>query len=329
MELHPLTTRTALQEGVECWNSAFPETPFAPRLARQRLLMPAPGVDVELWGGYEGDELQAVVATKRLEEPCAGYDHCVGWVSMLAVDPQVGQVGPPVERLLEHAVDRLQQAGVDHVQFGGALRKFVPGLPSDAPDAYFDALDAVGFEHEGTSSDLYRRLDGGDGADSVEGEPVSSTAATPSGVSIRRARPEDEPALLELVHREFSGRWAYQVESNCRLPGTISDYWVVCTDQELVAFARTGTWDSTVLSSCVNWGARWGPAYCGLGPIGVAEAHRGHGYGLSLIATTMLAFSDAGCRHMTIDGVVANLQPYYAKLGFEPVLTFERFSLSP
>lgn len=319
MELRPITSRTALREGVDCWNRAFPEVAVAPRIARQRFLMPAPGVDVTLWGGYRGDDLVAIVATKGLEEPLAGYDRRVGWVSMLAVDPVVGETGERIEFLLDHAVDSLREGGAERVRFGGDLRKFVPGLPSGAPDAYVEALEAVGFEHDGTSSDLYRPLDGSDDA------AIEQYAATSPAVTVRSAGPGDESALCEFVKRAFPGRWAYQVESNCRLPGTLSDYWLVYRDGTPVAFARTGRWDSMVLSSCVNWGARWGPDYSGLGPIGVAEEHRGNNYGLALIATAMRQFRADGYRHMTIDGVRDGLFDYYAKLGFEPTLTFDQF----
>jgi predicted N-acetyltransferase YhbS len=321
MDLRPITSRTALQAGVECWNRAFPATPIAPRIARQRLLMPAPGVDVDCWGGYRGGDLRGVVATKRLPEPIAGYDRPVGWVSMLAVDPQVGETRAAVKCLLDHAVDWLSDRGAERVGFGGDLRKVVPGLPSEAPTAYVEAVEAVGFERDGPSSDLYYALDSG-----VADAAIEQYADTAPGVTVRPARPDNESALREFVERNFPGRWAYQVESNCRLPGAISDYWLVCEAGTPVAFAGTGRWDSTVLSSCVNWGARWGPAYCGLGPIGVAESHRGNGYGLALIATVMQQFRADGHRHMTIDGVRDGLFDYYAKLGFEPALSFEQCS---
>lgn len=324
MELQTLTSRTALRKGVDCWNSAFQNVAFEPRIARQRLLMPAPGVDVNLWGGYDGDDLEAVVATKHLEEPLAGYDSCIGWISMFAVNPQRTETRQATERLLEHAVGWLRDRGVERIRFGGDLRKFVPGLPSGAPAAYIEALETVGFERDGTISDLYCRLDSPTG-DNVGGLYES----VPPDVTVRPARSGDEPDLREFVQQHFPGRWAYQVDSNCRLPGTIADYWLVCREQTPVVFARTGTWDSTVLSSCVNWGARWGPNYCGLGPIGVAEAHRGNGYGLALIAAAMRQFRNEGYRHMTIDGVADGLLDYYAKLGFEPALTFETFTMSP
>lgn len=322
MELRAVTSRTAIQEGMGCWNRTFPNATFDPRVARQRLLMPAPGVETDVWGGYVSTDLEAIVVTKCLEEPVAGYDSCVGWISLLAVDPKIAETRQAAEALLEHALGWLRAHGADQIRFGGDLRKFIPGLPSGAPAAYFDALEAVGFERGGTVSDLYCRLDTPDSNDAIESYGSSSPEVT-----VRPARPGDEPDLREFVQRHFPGRWAYQVDSNCRLPGTISDYWLVYRGETPVAFTRTGKRDSPVLSSCVNWGARWGPDYCGLGPIGVADEHRGNGYGLTLIAAAMQQFRDEGHRHMTIDGVADGLLPYYAKLGFEPVITFEKFTI--
>lgn len=322
MKLRPLTSYSALHEGIACWNRAFSGVGFDRRVADQRLFMPAPGVTVEVWGGYEEGGLEAILVTKRLEELRAGYDKPVGWISLLAADPDHGTLRATLEELLEHALGRFEARGITDVRFGGDLRKFIPGLPSDAPTAYEAALEATGFGRRGTLSDLYCRLDAG-GVDTV----VEAYALTPEDVTVRAGRTGDEPSLREFVQQSFPGRWAFQIESNCRLPGAIGDYWLVFKGERLVAFARTGDMESTVVSACANWRDRWGPDYCGLGPIGVCEAHRGNGYGLALIATVMHAYWEAGHRHMTIDGVADGLLNYYARLGFEPELAFEKYTI--
>lgn len=321
MNVRPLTSYSELLEGVECWNAMFPTLAFDRQVARQRLLMPAPGVDVHAWGGYTSGSLTGVLVTKHLTEPRAGYDERVGWISLLAVDPDHIPLRPGLVALLERAIEWFNDRGVTHVTLGGDIKKFVPGLPRQAPDEYRAALDQVGFDAGGLISDLYRALDDPlvDGLVERHGSPAGE-------VTIRAARQSDESALREFVRREFPGRWAYQVTSNCRLPGAIDDYWLVAAGDEPIAFARTGDTDSTVLSACVNWVDRWGPAYCGLGPIGVAKDHRGSGYGLALIAQVMAEFSARGHRHMTIDGVADGLLDYYAKLGFKPTISFERYT---
>lgn len=173
-------------------------------------------------------------------------------------------------------------------------------------------------------ADLYQDISTPAAADAFE--PYLQTDAD---VRIDRVEtPSEADQLHAFLKREFAGRWAFQAATNCRLPGSTRDYWLVWHDDQPVAFARTGTANSPVLSSCVNWPAVFGDRYCGLGPIGVGENARGNAFGLKLIAAVADAFRSDGYHHMTIDGVAPRLFDYYDKLGFEPWMEFAEYELS-
>ncbi|WP_435361693.1 GNAT family N-acetyltransferase [Haloarchaeobius sp. DFWS5] len=317
MDCRRLTRRATIHEGVARWNACHPTVAFDHRIAEQRLFSPADGVATTAWGGFVDGDLAGFVATKRLREPVPGYPETdTGWVSLMVVDPLLADPVEDGTTLLETAVGDMRDDGITTIRFGVDIRKFLPGLPA-AAEVYAPALESVGFERGRELWDLYCDI----------GSPDARAAMAPhldapDGVRARRARPEDEVALHAFMEREFDGRWAYQVETNCRLPGGLQDYWLVERDDEVVAFARTGCADSSVLTACVNWLDRWGARYCGLGPIGVAEDERGNGYGLHLIASAMDTFRETGYHHMTIDGVAAGLLDYYAQLEFSPELAF-------
>jgi predicted N-acetyltransferase YhbS len=320
MNIRRLTTRERILDCVDLWNDLHPTVPIARRIAEQRVFMSAPSVAVTVWGVFpdSADELAGFVITKHLARSVTGYEVADrGWLSLLAVDPLAVDVDDAGPRLVRHALDALRDQGVERVTVGSDIRKFFPALPVAVRDCYGDVLEEVGFETGATLADLYC-----DTTTPSSRDRIDRHSDAPHDVTVNRVTPATEDALHEFMRREFPGRWQLQVEANCAHPGGLDDYWIVTNGDEVVAFARTGTADSTVLSACVNWVAKWGPRTCGLGPIGVAESHRGDGYGLLLIATAMAAFREAGYHHMTIDGVAPGLRPYYAKLGFDPALEF-------
>lgn len=320
MNVRRLTTSEEISECIDRWNELHPTVPINHRLAEQRIRMPAPGVAVTVWGVSPDSttELAGFAVTKRLCRPVPGYDDTTtAWLSLIAVDSTVTDVTEAGTALVESALDHLRSHGATSIMVGADIRKFFPALPSAVRDSYDGILREVGFDAGETLADLYCDL-----STSSAREHIADYGEAPAGVDVRRARPSDELELHAFMEREFPGRWQFQVEANCAHPGGLEDYWIVTADDELVAFARTGTADSPVLSACVNWLEKWGPRYCGLGPIGVASDARGNGYGLLLIASVMEAFLDEGYHHMTIDGVADGLRAYYAKLGFEPALEF-------
>ncbi|MFC6734118.1 GNAT family N-acetyltransferase [Haladaptatus sp. DYSN1] len=320
MEITRLTTRRTILDCIDRWNAIHPSVPFARRLAAQRIFMPAPGVSATVWGVVpeSGDAPVGFAITKHLSRPVPGYeDATTGWLSLFTLDPVACDVADDGADLLETALSHLRDRGVTTVILGSDIRKFMPALPRPVHDHYTDLLEAVDFEAGGTVADLYCDLRA-PGTD----ERLSEHRSLSASVDVGPVEPATEPALHDFMAREFPGRWQFQVEANCTHPGGVDDYWVVRDEGEVVAFARTGTADSPVLSACLNWVEKWGPRTCGLGPIGVAESRRREGHGLLLIANVMAAFRERGYQHMVIDGVADGLRGYYAQLGFEPAIEF-------
>ncbi|WP_435156397.1 GNAT family N-acetyltransferase [Haladaptatus sp. DFWS20] len=319
MKIERLTDRFAILESVALWNDLHPDFALAERLAIQNLYAPVPGVRVTAHGAFDNGNLVGAILTKHLTDPVPGYPTPdVGWVSLFAVDSRVVDLPRVGTDLLSEALSDLRDRGVSTVSFGNDIQKFMPGLPADLTPNYLPMLTDIGFRKTNDTSDLSVDI-----TTPRSREKVAKRLDDLGDVEFGRARSDEATALQEFVASEFSGRWAYQVECTSRVPGGVDDYWVARREDDIVAFARTGTTDSAVFSSCVNWVERYGPAYCGLGPIGVAEDARGDGIGLDLIATVMAEFRDQGYQHMTIDGVTQRLEGYYLRLGFEPRLRFQ------
>lgn len=261
MNVQRITNRSAIREGLELWNELHPSLAYPTRLATQNVYTLPPGVRAACWGAYDDDALVGFAVGKHLTRPVRGYDEpTVGWLSLLAVDGTVADQRRVGECLAGIALDFMVERGIETVTVGGDVQKFVPGLPASLKPNYGAALEAVGFEARTEVWDLHCDIS------TTEVEEAITDYADPEGVTARPAAPDDEDALFAFLDAEFSGRWAFQVETIRRVPGGIDDYWLLWHDGEVVGFARTGTADSTVLSSCVNWGAQWGDRYCGLGP---------------------------------------------------------------
>ncbi|WP_227378661.1 GNAT family N-acetyltransferase [Haladaptatus halobius] len=316
VEVRRLTDYDAVRAGIDLWNEARPAFAVPERLVAQNVFAPFAGLNVTALGGFAGGDLVATALGKQLTERIADYAGPEqGWVSLFAVDPTVENRDAAADELLAAVERAMVERGVTRLRFGGDPGQFFPGLPVD-----FDGLRArlsdVGFESRGTVHDLRRGIASFEAPDRIR-------SVGESWPELTLERVDALAPLRSFLADQFPGRWQYEAENVCRVPGGESDYWLLRHERRTVGFARTNAPTSAYRGANVNWADRLDGRVCGLGPLGVHESYRGRGWGLWLIATLVERYRDAGYDRMVIDWT--GLLDYYAKLGFEPWLAYETF----
>lgn len=333
-----LTDRADVLAGIRLWNECYPAFAIDDRLVAQNVFAPFCGVDVAAWGVHadgdaDGDpdaDLVGFALGKTLVRELPDYlGPEWGWISLLVVDPDFddsddddpGADDPDeIARDLLSAVEAdLAETGVEHLRFGGDPQNFLAGLPvSLAADLRPVLLDA-GFEPGRTVYDLASDV-------TTFSPPARVVTLREQGVDliVERVAPDHEDDLLDFLAEQFPGRWHYEAEEISRLPGGISDYWVLRHGGSVVGFARTNRPNSAFRGPNANWGWRLGENFGGLGPLGIHEDWRGRGWGLFMLSEVVEGLRDDGIEHVVIDWTT--ILDYYGKLGFEPWLEYEVFA---
>lgn len=312
--------------GIELWSDRHPGFRIDDRLVAQNVYTPFDGLAVAAWGSHAGDDLVGFALAKTLVRPIPDYAGPErGWISLLAVDPgardQRGVAADPHavgSDLLATVETDLAATGVETVRFGGDPQNFLAGLPAELADDYRPLLADAGYERQRTVYDLAGEITGFEPPERVE-----RVRADADDLAVERVAPDRADDLLAFLADQFPGRWRYEAENIDRIPGGVSDYWVLRHAGSVVGFARTNPPDSPFRGPNANWGWRLGEKFCGLGPLGVHEDYRGRGWGLFMLSEIIESLRDDGVEHVVIDWTT--LVDYYGKLGFEPWLAYEVF----
>lgn len=307
-----------LSELVEIWNGFFPPK-YAIDVEQFKLhTVDSPVFDwgasyVELAGGRP----VGFVAIKRSANPTlySGPDPDQAHICALAfVDPEVGV------DLLALSKSILRSRGTFKLVFGQDARHFFPGCPQDCPQLR-DFLIVEGFQEMGEVHDLERDLS------DYEPDPTLLEALDRTETSVRPCTVDDEGAITEFLHREFRGRWAYEVTEKLRVDSQHHNLFALVGESgPLLGLALAQTEGGSMLMGGAVWRLSLGPNWGALGPVGVARAVRGAGLGHALIAGSLVELKHRGVRRCIIDSTV--MPRLYERHGFSISRTYTRFELS-
>lgn len=295
---------------VRLWNDALgPDFPLTERLLRQTLdgdpyFEPAGHIVAR-----DGERLAGWVLAKSMQKagPEMGRFQNRGGIGALCVHPDYQRRGL-ASRLLNAAETHLREHGspASTLYFPHHL---LPGIPENcsAAVALFQKRGYTGFR---ACVDLWRDLDDYEVPDQVR----AALAANPN-VEIRPARAEESPSIIDMVAREFPGGWTYSTQRHFRDGGAAHDLIIAVEGGEVIGFCHTADRHSRWLLPSTYWHPLLGENYGGLGPVGLAAAHRKRGLGLALTALAVADLQRRGVSRMGIDWTT--LIGFYEKLGFK------------
>lgn len=303
---------------VDLWNIAAGElVPMSRRLLEQNLLgaMPADPAGV-LVARADGQTVGWVLARVVQGGPDSlAHLRGRGGIGGLVVHPGWRGMGIGGE-LYRQARAFLAGHGVRQLETTTHPHHLVPGVPAECHELV-KFLENRGFRTTTTTVDMMADLDEITPPEDIWGasEATFSPRRIDASVKIRPAACSDETALLEFLAAEFPGRWHYAVESFLAAGGDPSDILLAEEDHRILGFCQTYTPRSVQLGGSTYWHLELGRSYGGLGPIGLAGAHRQRGLGRALLDAGIAHNRARGVKRMAIDWT--DLTGFYEKAGFK------------
>jgi ribosomal protein S18 acetylase RimI-like enzyme len=221
-------------------------------------------------------------------------------------------VAPALQRrgigtaLYDAALGHLRSSGLHHIQLGGGLVRFWPGIPHNLPAA-LAFFRAMGWDDGFTAYDLLQDLS------AYVSPPEIAERMAEMPFRLSTAREEDVPALLEFEDREFPG-WSDAFRDAVHL-GDHDDALIARdADGNVVGALIMVTPRSHPNRTDAPWTALLGSQLGGMGSVGVAASHRGHGIGLALVARASKILRERGARYGHIGWT--GLVDFYGRLGY-------------
>jgi predicted N-acetyltransferase YhbS len=311
MEIVPFEPQMT-EQVIELWNRCIGNHyPLTERLFRQNILgdpfLQREGNLVAL----EGTRVIGWVLARYLAEVPPELASYKGRASIgaLCVDPEFRGRGV-ANALYEAAEAFLRNQGAKQISVVHYPYHLTPGVPNEAVDLK-TFLERKGFSGWRETYDLRRQLVDYEIPPEVEKRLREQNPK----VVIRPARDREQQAIVEFVGREFPGGWHYDTKRFFEKGGDPSDIVIVVENDEIIGFCHTFAPESIELRGSTHWflllQGRWG----GLGPIGIAAAHRGRGLGLALLCYSVWHNKQRGVTDMVIDWT--DLVDFYGRIGFK------------
>lgn len=211
-------------------------------------------------------------------------DDSIGHVDLIAVRPAARRQGIG-RALLVRAEGALAGRGAVEVLLAGNPPYYAwPGIDVRYTPAVC-AATALGYEQDRTAWNMTADLTGLRPTEAVEERLAAN------GVTIRRAEPDDVPALVDFARANFSDGWAGEVSDSVGRPG--AGCHLALREAEVLGFAAYG-------SSRPSW----------FGPMGTAPAAQGLGIGGVLLRRCLRDLRDGGYERAQIGWV--GPVPFYA-----------------
>ncbi|MCS6859981.1 MAG: GNAT family N-acetyltransferase, partial [Abditibacteriales bacterium] len=232
-----------------------------------------------------------------------------GGIGALCVHPHYRRRGIGSE-LLRRAEEYLRSQGLMKVETLYFPYHFLPGVPVECSDL-IEFLKKRGYVGGTACVDLERDITDFEMPPSV----VERWQRDAPRAVIRPLRDNEVQALIAFVAREFPGGWHFSTQRHFASGGDPEDFVVVVEDDEIIGFCHTFTQDSVYLGGSTLWYPLLGENYGGLGPIGIAAAHRQRGLGLALLCESVMHNKRRGVRRMAIDWT--GLIEFYERIGFK------------
>lgn len=302
---------------VSVWNTEWSGVfPMRERLIAQNVFEDPNWLREGSWVAIDDreEELVGFIAAKSFRDELAAYGLApeTGWIQAMMV--RKGSRGAGIgSELLRRAEEALLERGVRRLLLGNDLQsRLFPGVPE------LDGQARGWFEKRGYTCtekvyDLLHTYEAGAAVPLPEAQDAAFRVATP----------HDRERLAAFMGRCFPGTWDYQHREYWRHGGTGREYVLLEREGELIGFCRMNDEESPLLAQNIYWAPLFAEPLGGIGPLGIDEAYRGFGYGMSIVQAAVHYLLARGNRSIVID--TTPFVDFYGKLGYERWRTYAKY----
>lgn len=295
----------------ELWNRFYPEefAIDAEILERHTLASGLLDWGASFWMGDSPSTPTAFVAVKTSASPRLfhGADREVAHLAAVAFD----EVSDAIE-ILGLAKQVLHDRGIERLVMGRDYKHLLPGCPVNAK-GLCNLLMVEGFDGSDEVVDL-----------EIDLGSYEAPNDLPFGCDCRPLTQNKLEEFDALMEKEFGAGWRRIAFDVIEREGPESIYGLFASG-DLAGFAvrqKDGTIDPV---GGGVWRKSLGEGWCALGPLGVANEHRGKGYGAALVGACLTDFKHSGHKRCIVDWT--DLTGFYERFGFQATRRYRLLDL--
>jgi GNAT superfamily N-acetyltransferase len=249
------------------------------------------------------EQVIGFVIVKRWQEGLdVNIGNHTGWIQAILVDHRFRNQGIG-SKLLKHAEATLIENGVNKILLGKDPWHYFPGIPKEFPDTA-EWFERKGYQFAGKEFDLVATYLGQE----------ATKLPQMDGVTFELLNQRDQTSFLKFLNRCFPGRWEYEAIHYFQKGGTGREFVVLKKAGRIIGFCRINDDESPMVAQNVYWAPLFSESLGGVGPLGIVNQERGHGYGLAIVEAGIAFLRQRGIRHIVIDWT--GLVDFYKKLGY-------------
>ncbi len=204
-------------------------------------------------------------------------------------------------KLLECAEEEIKKLGKTEIFIGQDLGNFFPGIPCDFDNLTGSFMEKRGYQLLGYTHDLLCK-------NKTIKKPITN-----SKIEYRFFKESDEESLLFFMHKNFPGRWEFELKEYLLKERVFDNYFLAIKNKEVVGFVRVNNPTNDNISYNITWYNRFDNLY-GIGPLGVDKDYRKQGISKEMLESLLYYL-----KNMKADILIdwTSLLEYYQKFGFE------------
>lgn len=228
-----------------------------------------------------------------------------GWINLFCVSSQYRNLGIG-SKLLELAEKEMRKMKKNRLYLGRDLLNYFPGLPIDLKNNA-EWFEKRGFNQLGNTCDLIKI---------IKDKNCEKLLLRNNTYTFRLATLADKDGLLELMTKNWPGRWKEEMTEYFNNGGTGREYAIALDGNKICAFAKIGfpQTPEPLESYSLTWRNRF-KSLGGIGPLGVDADYRKRNLGYDIVAFANNVLIDNNATEIIIDWT--SLLDFYRKMGFE------------
>ena len=201
----------------------------------------------------------------------------------------------------------LNESSFDEMQIhiGKDIRNFFPGVATDFDNLTDVWLEKRGYQGSRYTHDLICRFNDNNNINininninNIENNIINKN------YDYVKATIDDQEEMIKMMLNNHWNRWAYEVKDYFTLGGNGDDYLLIRDPNDLnypiIAFSRVNRAKTKIIAYNMMWKERF-KSLGGIGPLGVDQKYRKHGFGNDLLQFSISSLRHDGCTEVMID----------------------------